>query len=230
MNPNINFSDSTTLRILYVKYKGYILPLIFLILALLILFNFSLPNFYNYQNEKSDFLNAQNTLNILKQNLNIITNLKTSDLNSYSTTVVRALPQSKNFEEILNSISDAESNSGVTLGDYSFQPGNLEKNLSTQNYISISLTVLGDISKTERFLRALKSELPLNNVLQISVASQNSSTIDVIFYYDPTTQVAFDPLNQIQELSNSDLKTLRNLSVFNTNFLNSQSSTSSASL
>ena len=230
MNPNINFSDSTTLRILYVKYKGYILPLIFLILALLILFNFSLPNFYNYQTEKSDFVNAQNTLNTLKQNLNIITNLKTNDLNSYSITVIRALPQSKNFEEILNSISDAESNSGVTLGDYSFQPGNLEKNLSTQNYISISLTVLGDISKTEKFLRALKSELPLNNVLQISVASKNSSTIDVIFYYDPTTQVAFDPLNPIQELSNSDLKTIRNLSVFNTNFLNSQSSTSSASL
>ncbi len=220
MDLNINFSNSTTFRILYLKYKEYILPSIFGLLGILIFFYFTLSNIQNYQNEKSDLQNAENTLSILNKNLNIATSLSTNNLDNYTNTVTSALPQTKDFEGILNSIADAENKSGVSLGDYNFQIGDLKTNLVNQNSIGINLTILGGATQVEEFLGAIKNELPLNNITQITIQGVNTSLITVSFYYDPTTTVAFNPVLPLSTLSTDDLKTIRDLSVFNSNFYN----------
>lgn len=217
---NFNLSNQTTYRILYLKYKAYLKPFIFLILGILIFFYFTLPSIQGYLDQKSSFSEAQKNYSILNSNYNFISNINNNELDNWHKVLTYALPKDKNFSFILNAISDAEIKSGAVLGDYNFQLGNLKNDTNSKDYITIDLTILGGVKATNAFLKALNGELPLNNVVKVNIQGGNYSNLSVSFYYALLNKIAFNPDILLLPLTNGDLKLIRNLKVFSTNFYN----------
>src|SRR5690242_7621280 len=94
--------DETVIRILYYKYKQYIIPTLFFVGAIAIFFYITIPqiqNFFAVQQEAD--VNRQ-TIAVLTQNSNILSNVSTAKLHDLITIANEAVPKDKNFEVVLD--------------------------------------------------------------------------------------------------------------------------------
>ncbi|HSD98906.1 MAG TPA: hypothetical protein VLB73_04400 [Patescibacteria group bacterium] len=170
---------------------------------------------------------------IMHQNLSFLTKLDDAALSTMLTTATSALPADKDFAGIVASIQNAAAVSGATLGDYSFQLGDLagldQNGKPSQLPVQLNIVLKGDITDAQRFAAQLKKQLPLSDAIAISVSANQSITVTVVFYYAQIPKIVFQDTRPLPLLSKTDQQLLNSLASGN-NLQNAELSTPGASV
>ena len=215
MNQKIRFDQSIYL-ILYAKYKAYLLPLGVICASIFVFLVLILPQFQTYFNNRDEVAADQHTIQTLNQNIQTLTLLNESEIKDSLTIANAALPSEKDFTGILNAISHAASLANVSLGDYSFQIGNLFGKTTSagtgQLSLTVSLSINGDLTSAQQFINLLGKEFPLSEVTGVNFRGNSGSDISATFFYNPLSDILFNASLPIGELSPAQQKLMTSLS------------------
>lgn len=206
--------DEAVFRILYYKYKDYIIPVSIFAISLIIFMQVLLPQFENFLAQKDQIAASEQTIAVMTQNYNSIISQKDTDLDKFLGIANTALPQDKDFAGILTAISNAAGLSGVTLNDYAFQIGDLTgtKTLpQNQDSLKVNLVINGSLEQAKAFITALQHQMPISEVTDIEVSSASTATINTDFFYSPLGRNSFDDTTPIKMVSSSEKKILEDL-------------------
>ena len=212
MNKNFDL-EQINFKILYLKYREFILPAVIIIVSFLLLLFFIVPQFSSFlQNRKAEN-DLREKVKILRENLNFALGLNDSDLNTELILLNNSLPVEKDFVSIMNTLSTASNKAGISLGDYGFIVGDLSTQsaqIKTTSFIQIDLNVRGNLQSSKLFIEELSKMLPLSE--SVSLKSDGSTSIvTVYFYHKPFSPVSFDNSVPITSLTNKELETLNRI-------------------
>lgn len=186
--------------------------------CILLLVKIVIPQFSMWFSIRKEIEATQQKISIVKSNINFMNNIDKTLLDQQFQTAARALPPERNFEEILNALSDAALLSGVSFDDFSFQLGTIDSSSHVANnqinkdifMITISLVVRGSVDKVTRFLRELASKTPISEVTYINGSGELVS-LRIQFYQKPFPKVSLqdeEPLVAVSNEKNDLLKKL----------------------
>ncbi|MBI3984620.1 MAG: hypothetical protein HY344_01570 [Candidatus Levybacteria bacterium] len=181
---HINF-NSSTLNILYRKYKSFLLPTVAIIACLILFFMVVIPQLQGVLDAKQKEQVARERLNKLKNNFVLLSSMDEISLGQDLQSLSRGLSPSKDFAGIINSISYNALNASVVLSDFEFTVGDIsEKEPNTTPFPSLrlDLRVSGNPPAILNFIKRLYASTPLTEVTSIAI-SGNSATIKLQFYY-----------------------------------------------
>lgn len=208
--------DINVLRILYYRYREFILPIIVTFVCWVIFFQFGFPQIQTFLTEKDQISTSEQTLAVMSQNYNTVASFPDMSLQSLLDTANQALPSTKDFVGILTAISNAAGIAGVTVNDYSFNVGDLSSAAPVVagpgQTITIGLSINGNLDKTKQFIQALSNQLPLSEVTSLTVEANSLTSINARFYYQPIPPLALNAMVPIQMLSATQKQLLGKLS------------------
>lgn len=197
--------NETTFRILYFRFKPYLISSGVILVCIILFFEFIIPQVSNWFALRDEVIAEQQKIDVLSQNLNIITKINNSTLDKDIQVTTIALPSEKDFAAILNAVSNAATAANVSLGDYSFQVGNLSDTaIGSQTNLQLILSIKGGIADVERYIQSLKTQVPLSDVTNIQINSASSSTLTTVFYFKPFPQLAFNSVTPLIGITAQD--------------------------
>ena len=214
MNEKINV-DLKSLKFIFERNKPYILPSIIIVICIALFLQFVIPQFKILSLAQEEARLASLKLQILKENLNVLTNTDEKSLDSRLKILNLALPLNKDFGGILNSIYYASQKTGVSLGSFSLQIGELADTKKSVDFPSISLTIpiSANAPAVNSFVEVLSKTAPISEVTVIKIRNVASS-IKLSFYYKP---LGFSNLKEdmrINPISQKGLRIINRLSSF----------------
>ncbi len=212
MSTQIRPINQTTFHVLYFKYKIYIIPVVACLIAILLVFYLIIPEIQQWFDSQNKMVQVETKINELNQSMNTIKNINSNELDTDVQTATTALPEGKDFADILSSISDAAEQSGTSLGDYSFQVGDLSttKDL-TDSFLQLNITLTGNIDHIRQFVSSLQNEFPISRVIEIHLTSNKSAALTIVFYYKAVPQIAYTADTLLQPLSPDEQKIISSL-------------------
>lgn len=212
--------DQLLFRNLYYRYKRFVTPFTTILVCLLLFWFVVIPQIQNWLALRDALAIDEENLQVMHQNLSLVTSFDNAKLDTTLRTATNALPTEKDFAGILSSLQNAGAVAGVSLGDYSFQLGDISgldiQGKSAQAPIQLTLNIKGSLESTRAFIAQLKNQLPLSDITSVSVNSNESVTVTIIFYYATLPKVVFKDSVPLPVLSSADLKTLDALSLGDT--------------
>lgn len=214
--------DINTLKFLYERQKAFIIPVIVIVVCFILLLKFITPQFQALFTLGREAKKDSSRINVLKNNLNLLSSLSDSTLDSQVQILTVALPTNKDFIGIIDAISYASSVAGVNVADFQLQIGDLSQVSDTSAFssISLNLSVNGSVDDINRFIKALYTTLPLSEITSIGVGN-TSSTVAINFSYKPLPPVTYNDATPIHPIPNSGLTLINKLSNFNYKFSSS---------
>ena len=221
-NGRVNI-DITALRIIYGRYKVYILPVLVIAVCLVLFLTVILPQLQYFLTLKDKRNEEAKKFYVLQNNLSVLSSLNDVSLASNLSVLSLALPPGKDFGSILNGISQAANNSGVALGDFDFRVGDISSSQSARitgakgfPSLTLTLNLNSGVAGTLRFIKELSKVLPLSSVTSIDYNS-NSSKITTVFYYKPFPPLEFNDTTPIETISQKDQTVIDKISSLNNN-------------
>lgn len=204
--------DTSTLALLYQHYKAFLVPVAVIITSILLFLFFVIPQIKYYFNSRDQEKIEREKLNNLQSSLAVLRNLDEGKLNSDITTLSLALPQNKDFVGILNVVSGTAIKTGVSLGDFSFQVGDIRKNTDSSPFpsIPVSLKLAGSFQSILDYITALNQTSPLSEITLFKI-DRESAQVAVNFYYKPYSGTVIDenvPLTNITPEDDSLISTI----------------------
>lgn len=212
MNTKLSF-DKGIIGTLYERYREYIAPIATLIVCTALIVGVVVPQIQEFVETQNRAKEIQREISVLKNNVQFLTSLNDSTLDSQIRIASSALPPEKDFAGILNAITAASARAGASLGDFSFAVGELSTKsaqVTPQPSIQVALTVNGGVLSTQRFIRELSKTMPLSEVLNAAI-SGNSSTLTTVFYYRVFPPIKFDGRTPFSGLSQNEEQLLNKL-------------------
>lgn len=188
-----NNIDLRTLKILYEKYRDYLLPLGIIFISFVLFTRVVTPQINDLLNLQRETKKEQEKLSQLLDNLNLLTTLNESLLDSQLSVSSDTLPANKDFAAILNAVSASSDKVGVFLGDFEFQVGDISKPstvISGLPTLQLDLNVTGSVNGIIRFVDELYRTVPVSQVSSIEFGN-NRATLTVVFYYKAFAPVKF---------------------------------------
>jgi len=154
-------------------------------------------------------------LQALKGNLNVLTNTNKKSLDAQLRILNLALPLNKDFSGILNSIYSASQKTGVNLGSFSLQIGDLRDTNKKDDFstISLSIPINSNVAAVNSFVEALSKTVPLSEVTLIKI-SNVASTVRLSFYYKSLGFSNYKEDARIIPLTQKGLGIINKLSLF----------------
>lgn len=185
MNEKIN-ADIKSIKFIFDRNKFYILPCVVIFICIVLFFQFVIPQFMALTAAREQAKEASLKLGVLKENLNVLVNTNENSLDSQFKILNLALPLNKDFTGILSSIYYAAQKTGVGLGSFSLQVGDLGKEEKNDAFstISLSVPVNSDVVGVSSFVENISKSVPLSEVTLIKIG-ERASTINLLFYYKP---------------------------------------------
>ncbi len=243
MNKRVFFGHND-LRFFYYRYKDsnyYSLSILItaILLCILLIFQIILPQAQIYFSIRKEAVALGSKIKTINENINFMNNLDKSVVDSQLQVVTRSLPADKDFEGILNVISQASVRSGVSVSDFSFQ---LDKPAQTNGQvksdhksdlvaIDITVDIKGSTDGGKKFLAEIAEKIPVVEITNVK-GDSNSLIIDMHFYYKTLPKIAFKEDELITSVSDSKQALIRQLSAWQETSIvqenTSQAGTSSA--
>lgn len=208
--------DINTLRLLYTRYKGFIAPFLAIVVVVILFVKITIPSIQDLLKGYEEQKVAIQTLENLRSKLNLVKSLDNSNIASQFNLVNKALPIVKDFDSILNAISDSSNKSGIAIGGFKFVVGSLSKEEDGNEYptLNVSLSAIGGVEAVDKFIGSLAKALPLSEITKVS-SQKDNSTVAIDFYYKPLKKSKYDDSLPINQISNDGLKLIKELSTFN---------------
>lgn len=213
MKENIN---QGTIGILYRRYREYLLPCAVILICIVLFIQVIIPQAQDFISMREEENVVRERINILRSNLNFLSNLDEQNLDSDFQLASSTLPSEKDFVGVLNAIVVASSNSGVKVGDFTFQVGDLFiKPTQAMLYpsLNLSLTIGGGAQGAKLFLSELSKTIPLSDISDVQITG-GSSNLMIVFYYKPIMPVAFNYGVPVKPLSSQERLILERISSF----------------
>lgn len=204
--------DLDTLKFIYGSYKAFLVPILVIVVSLALFIKIVIPQVKDVVRAREEAKLALQKIAIVKNNLEILSRVEDLVLDSQVQTLTSALPLSKDFGAILNSLSIASQKASVSLGDYEFKVGDLSKidqRAGKYPFLELSLTVNGEKSAVTDFIDILEKVFPLSEVTSLEMR-KNSLTIQTVFYYKPVPRPVRGDL-PIKPISQKDLSLVRQI-------------------
>ncbi len=203
--------DSGTWRILYLRHKVYLIPVIVILVSILVFLFVVVGQISDFFSSKERLTLEQEKIATLQSNLNILSSM--DDTADDLQLVLQALPSEKDFAGIVNAISAASSVTGVSVADYSFQVGLLKPQAGSPETPSIPLvlTIQAGPDGARKFLALLSKTSPLSSVATIQ-SDSGSSTLRLLFYYRSLPPLRVDYTVPLRPITQSDKDLLKKLS------------------
>ncbi len=230
MEKRVNI-DITILKFLYARYKQFIIPAVVILVCFILLITFIMPQLKALFALSNDAKKDSNRIVVLKNNLNLLSSLSDSALDSQLQIVSIALPTNKDFIGVINAISYAASFTGANVSEFQLQIGDLSQaptDTGKFSSLSLNLSVNGSTNDVNKFIKALYTTFPLSEVTSVNIGD-TVSTVAINFYHKPLPPVAYNDSTPINPIPNSGLKRINDLYNFNYNFSSSSESVSSLS-
>lgn len=228
MSTTKNFINDSNLRIVYYRYKLFLYPVGIIVICLFIFFQFIIPQFQQFFILQTEITDNTQKLNLMKQNLDSLSLIDENSLNTKLRIVTSAVPAAKDYIGILSSISNAANSSGISISDYSFQVGDLNASTSTDPTVPLTFTLTGKIEQVESFLVALKKQIPLSTIKELSITDPTTTQITMQFYAKPFASISVDDTQTLRPLSPNEEDTINQISGYlNQNTSGTTSPTSS---
>ncbi|MBI2031006.1 MAG: hypothetical protein HYT08_00085 [Candidatus Levybacteria bacterium] len=208
--------DAEAIKYLYKQYKEYILPSFVIFVSVILLFLSVIPQIKDLVNIARQRDAELKKLEVLKNNLDLLSSLDNSTLDTQFEAITSALPQNKDFEGIIYAVSGAAQRSGVGLGDFEFQVGDLSDTSVASGefpYLSTKLNIQASNQQAADFITELFKSVPLAEVLDVSV-SERSTKLSVVFYYKPIPQIEINDYTPLKKLSAEKLELVNELSAW----------------
>lgn len=214
MNEKIN-EDLKSLKFIFERNKSYILPSIIIVVCIILFLQFVIPQFRVLFAAQEEARLASLKLQILKENLNVLANTDERTLDSRLKILNLALPLNKDFSAILNSIYYAAQKTGVNLGNFSFQIGELADTKKSVDFPSISLTIpiSANAPAVNSFVEVLSKTVPISEVTVIKIKNIAAS-IKISFYYKSLGPSDYKKDLRINPISQKGLGIINKLSEF----------------
>lgn len=215
MDNKIN-TDIKSLELIYARNKPFIIPIVVILVCIALFIKVELPLFGNLQQVLEDSKKASQELESLKKDLQVIESLDGKTLDSQLDIANNALPANKNFSAILNAVYLTAQKTGVILGEFTFQVGDLDKpDEGVSNpVITLSLSLDGDIRVINSFVEIISKTLPLSDISLVK-SSNKASTVNLLFYYKPLMKNLPGKDLKIGVVSEENLSLLSELAAFN---------------
>lgn len=213
MTPKFSL-DKGTYKVLYERYREYLAPFVVIFVCFVLIIKVIIPQVQDFIEALKTVKELQGQIAVLKNNVQFLTSLNDSALDSKMRVASSALPAEKDFVGILNAVTAASARAGVSLGDFSFAVGELSTKsaqLAGQPTIQVALTVGGDAFLAQRFIQELSKTVPLSEVLNVAVSGRSSS-LTTVFFYKVFPPIQFDGSKPIFALSQSEDQLLNKLS------------------
>ena len=220
MKENTNI-DINTIKILYRKYKEHLTYILVIFIAVVLFLFTVLPRLKDLAKLNNDRKIELNKFSILKNNLDLLSNIDDSLLSSQLLLVSSALPSEKDFEGVLNSISLATAKSGASLSDYEFQVGGLsQSSIETTGFpfLTLTVTIRGTPLQVAKFIGYLSKSAPLSQVTSI-MQNSSSATVAINFYYKALAPSQFNDSQAITPISEKGKQIIKTLSSWGINNL-----------
>lgn len=222
LNKDLKFSlNPNTLNILYRKYKKFLLPVFIIIACFVIFVVIVTPQLRALLNSMDQGKIEQQKLQTLKNNYNILSNMNEINLNTNFQSLTKTLPSTKDFAGIINSISYNSLISGVNVGDFQFNVGDVEKAPVGALFpnLQMTLNVSGNSKAILLFISNLYKSVPVAEVTNIK-HSGVSATLSLQFYYKAFPQDSINDDIAISQFSPKDLSLINSVSSWNNSSLN----------
>lgn len=210
--------ELNNLLVLYKHYKDYLLPFGIILASILIVFVVVVPQFQQYLVLQGQLKVEMQKLDVLKTNYDFLSNLDSSKSNTDLANLSYALPSSKDFAGILNSISYASAKTGTVVGDFQFSVGSLSgdtgEGVSAYPSIKIDINLVGNTQSLMQFIKELYKTAPASEVTSVKTGG-NSGSISVLFYYKPFPPQQVDDSAPVTTLSAKDTALIKTVSSWN---------------
>lgn len=208
--------DINTLRVLYSRYKDFIVPFLAIAVVIGLFVKITVPSIHDLLKGYEEQKVTIQTLENMRNKLNFLKGMDDSNIDSQFRIVSRALPIDKDFTGVLNAISDASNKSGVVLGGFKFVVGSLSKVEEMGEYpiLNLSIALNGNVEAVDNFIGQLVKTLPLSEITKVS-AEKDSSVVAIDFYYKPLKPSKDDDSLPISPISSKGLSLIDELSTFN---------------
>lgn len=216
MDKKVNL-DIKSLKLIYERDKPFIVPLIVIIVCIILVVKVELPLLQNFNKVKEDSKKASFELSNLKKDLSVIEDLDENSLSQQLTLLNKALPINKDFIGILDAVYLASQKTGISLGEFSFQVGDLNKFDQGQDKfpsIKLSVTALNNIRSVNNFIESISKTLPLSYISMVK-SGDKTTQIDIFFYYKKLANFLPKGDMRIEPLSSQKLSTIKEISEFN---------------
>lgn len=185
------------------EYKQFAAPALSLLVAVLLFLFVLLPQIFSFSSKKSTADSENKKLSQLKDAENIAASTDVVTLSSNLSLSSGVLPSDKDFQSILNAISQAASDSNVSIKSYQFS--NFQPSTMLLNYPSLtfSIDVDGSAAQVIQFIDSLYKKAPISEVTEFT-GDGGSSSLTVLFYYKPflpateTTNISVRKMNQTE--------------------------------
>ena len=208
-------TDLKSLKFIFEGNKSYILPSIIIVVCIALFLQFVIPQFRILFKQQEEAKQASLKLQTLKENLNLLTNIDEKSLDVQLKILNLALPLSKDFSGILNSIYYVSQKTGVSLGTFSLQIGDLQDAKKNDDFpsISLSIPVNANAVGVSSFVETLSKTVPLSEVTIIKIRDIASS-VKLSFYYKSLGLSNLKEDARINPLSQKGLSIIQELSSF----------------
>lgn len=208
--------DMQAVSTVYRHYKANILPIGVILTCIGILLFIVVPQFNNYLKSKEELKVETQKLELLKNNYNFLLTLDDSQTSTDFKTLSKVLPPNKDFVGIMSAITLAASKTGVSVEDFKFSLGDLDKdvNASVHPSIRIDINIGGDVKNSISFIKELYKTVPASEVSSIKAAG-SISTLAISFYYKPFPPKNISSESPIIPLSAKNKSFIESLSSWN---------------
>lgn len=198
----------------YYLYKEYALPTGVAIVCIIVLSVFIPTQVQRLLVLNDEANQTRQKIQVLSANGDILEGVDQSTLDRYLALSHEVLPSEKDFNGILQAVSNASFASKVQVGDFGIEIGDIAPSYSkvdTLSTIPVVLTVEGNLEEVKQFLSQLSKIFPLSQAMKVQV-EKTGARIELLFYFKP-----FPPGNAnsmpIKPLSDKELSLLSTLSL-----------------
>jgi hypothetical protein len=200
-------------KILWNKFKPYSAYVAAITVSIIIFIFIVIPQYQELGQIREEEKATKDKITLLQNNVSFLASLDEQTVNKDFDIAFTALPAEKDFVGIINGITRSSVNAGVILNDFSFNVGTLASQsavVEVQPSIKIDLSVQGNISATNQFIKNLSETFPMSSPISLSMSNTGSS-VQVSFFYKPITPANGDVSSPIQKMSSNDGKLIQTL-------------------
>jgi len=207
--------DLVSLKFIFDRYKSYIIPVVIILVSVILFYQFVIPEFSALREAQREAKELSQELEVMKSNLNVLSNIDEDVLDSQLEILTLALPLNKDAIRILNSIYATAQKAGVSLGAFSFAIGDISKSENTIDLpvIKLSVPIEADVVGVNSFIEIINRTVPLSEISSVQIGNK-SSKIELSSYYKSLADSSYNPKARINPVSQKELTLIDQLNGF----------------
>ena len=175
-----------------IKYKKFLVPLMFVLLAIFMIFVIIIPQFSTLSSLNQQISAQEEQLATLKNSISVVSSQSDETLDDQVNTATLALPTGKDVSKIFSALSAAAASSGTIIEEFSLSVGGIygraarfTSTVVGTPSLSVAARVQGPSPKDlTNFAKELQKTLPLAEVKKMDI-SDGLASFQVNFFYKP---------------------------------------------